>query len=322
MSPEDVTPNPAEPPSPRRAPRFDVEPYRPDGVAPPGGLALLVGGVLGTAAALGFVLGFVEQWFYLIIVFPVVAGALLGAAGRGLVRAGRVRSPAVAGAVAALGGVAMMFFMHYFCYLRDLPNINRKGASPPSVFEYIDLEAQVGVVIGENGANEINLGYIGSYLYFAVETALAAGFALAIARGPALDPFCRNCNEWKTGRTLAGLPHVPPHVAVEAVQSGALLDLLETGVPLGGGYNTLFLKVFLCPRCGGEGTVVAAVESVTTDSRGRRYTKLLGRTVYPGEVLPLIDDYTRLRPPIRGQSIAKDADNNSPETRGEDIRPA
>ena len=312
---EGITPDSVPP---RRAPRFEVEPYRPDGVAPPGGLALLVIGVLGTAAALGLVLSFAVEQFYLIVIFPLLAGALLGAAGRALVRAGRVRSPAVVCAVAALGGVAMMFFMHYFDYLHNRDNPAWQGMPPANVLEYIDLEAQAGVVVGENGNNDLNLGYVGSYIYFVFETALAAGFAVGIARGPALDPFCRNCNGWKTGRTLAGLPHVPLHVAVEAVQTGALLDLLETGVPLGGGYNTLFLKVFTCPRCTGEGTVVAAVEQMTTDSRGRRYTKLLGRTTYPGEVLALTDEYSPwLRP-----RVAPEADKNPPGTRSEDIRPA
>ena len=130
--------------------------------------------------------------------------------------------------------------------------------------------------IGENGNNDVNLGYVGSYIYFALETLLAAGFAFGIGRGSASDPFCRRCNRWKTGRTLAGLPHIAPHAAVEAVQAGALLELLETGVPIGGGYNTLFLKVFTCPQCNGEGTVAAAVERVTMDSRGRRRTQASG----------------------------------------------
>ena len=181
---EDITSNaipsyPAE--APRRAPRFDVEPYQPDGVAPPGGLAFLMVGVLGTAAALGLVLSYAVEQFYLILVFPLLAGALLGGAGRALVRAGRVRSPAVAATVAALGGVAMMFFMHYFDYLHNLNNPGWQGAPAANVLEYIDIEAQEGVVVGENGNNDINLGYVGSYLYFAFETILAAGVAAGIA---------------------------------------------------------------------------------------------------------------------------------------------
>ena len=192
-------------------------------------------------------------------------------------------------------------------------------ARPPAanVLEYIDIEAQEGVVVGENGNNDINLGYVGSYLYFAFETILAAGVAAGIARGSALDPFCRNCNGWKTGRTLAGLPHVPQHVAVEAVEAGALLDLLETGVPMGRGHNSQFLKVVVCPRCSGEGTVVAMVERITTDSRGRRSTKRFGKTVYPGEVLARIDEHS----PWLHPRVVPGAENSPPETRREDIRP-
>src|SRR5205807_990855 len=95
MSSDQLTPNP-QPPDPQpRAPRFDAEPYRPDGAAPFGGLALLMGGVFATAMGLGLVLSFLGQWIYIPFIFPILAGLLLGAAAQGLVRAGRVRSPAV-----------------------------------------------------------------------------------------------------------------------------------------------------------------------------------------------------------------------------------
>ena len=288
MSPDEITPNrsPADP-----APRFDAEPFRPDGVVPPGGLALLLAGVALTAVALGFILSYVGQWFYMPIIFAIVAGGLLGAAGRALVTAGRVRGPTVAGTVAALGGVGMMFAMHTFDCLRDLNLPAGQGVSPAVVFQYIDLEAQAGVVIGDVGNNNgLNLGYVGSYIYFAVETVLAAGLAFALTRGAAAVPFCRECNVWKRPRPLAALPHVPAAVAVEALRAGALLDLLDTGAPAAGA-DHLTLKAAVCPRCGGDGSVVAMVERLTVDSRGRRHLKILGQYVYPGQVLALLDTY-------------------------------
>ena len=304
-----------------RAPRFDVEPFQPDGGVPPAGFLLLVGGVLATAAFLGFLLAVAVESFYLVVLFPIIAGALLGGAGRGLVRAGRIRSPAVAGTVAAVAGLAMMFLMHYFCYIHDLYNAGLVGAPPINVFQYINLEAHEGVLIGENGANGINLGYVGSYIYFAFETLLAVGFAVGLAYGPAAEPFCRSCNRWKQGRTLAALPHVPQRVAVDAVEVGALLDLLDTGVPIGGGNNNQFLKVFACPQCGGAGTVAAAVEQITMDSRGRGRTKLLGRSVYPGEVLALIEEYSPWRrPPAASEAAPRDVDDRPSELRRDDVR--
>ncbi len=316
---EDITSNaipsyPAE--APRRAPRFDVEPYQPDGVAPPGGLAFLMVGVLGTAAALGLVLSYAVEQFYLILVFPLLAGALLGGAGRALVRAGRVRSPAVAATVAALGGVAMMFFMHYFDYLHNLNNPGWQGAGRqrPGIHRYRGPGGR-GRRRKRQQRHQPRLRRLVPLLRLRDDP--GGGRRRRHRAGSALDPFCRNCNGWKTGRTLAGLPHVPQHVAVEAVEAGALLDLLETGVPMGRGHNSQFLKVVVCPRCSGEGTVVAMVERITTDSRGRRSTKRFGKTVYPGEVLARIDEHS----PWLHPRVVPGAENSPPETRREDIRP-
>jgi hypothetical protein len=302
MSSNEITPDsiPLAPVAPsQQAPRFDAEPFRPDGVAPLSGLALLLVGVALSATALGFVLSFVGQWFYMPIVFPMIAGMLLGGAGRVLVRAGKVRSQVVAGTIGGLGGLGMMFSMHYFDCLTALNFLNWQAVTPAVVFRYIDLVAKVGVVIGEGGNNGFNLGYVGSYIYFALEAAVATAFAFAVTKGAAAAPFCRACNVWKQPRTLAGLPHVPPAVAVEALRAGALLDLLDTGTPTAGGHP-LNLKASVCPRCGGDGSVVAAVERVTVDSRGRRNVKVIGQYVYPGQVLALVDQYAPQRPPARG----------------------
>jgi hypothetical protein len=317
MPSDEITPD-STPPAP---PRFDAEPFRPDGAVPPGGLALLLGGVALTALALGFVLSFVGQWFYLPIIFPIFAAMLLGGAGRVLVRAGKVRSPGVAGLIAALGGLGMMFFMHYFDCLLALNFVNWQAVTPTIVFRYIDWVAQSGVVIGEDGNNGVNLGYVGSYIYFALEAVLATGFALVITKGAAAVPFCRGCNVWKQPRTLAGLPHVPPTVAVEALRAGALLDLLDTGTPTAGGHP-LNLKAAVCPRCGADGSVVAAVEQITIDSRGRRHVKVIGQYVYPGQVLTLLDQYAPQRLASRARRPAGDetsAGERPPENPREDL---
>jgi len=283
-----------EPPGPPR--RFDAEPFRPDGVVPLGGLALLLVGVALTAVTLGFVLSFVGQWLYLPIIFAMVAGTLLGGAGRALGSAGRIRNSVVAGTVAALGALGMMYSMHYFDYHREIGNPAWQGRPPDNVFQYIDLEAQAGIVLRKleppgafPGVNPgFNLGYVGSYVYFGLETFLAAGIALAIARTGASAPFCRACGAWKKVRTLAGLPFVTLQTAVAAVREGAVLDLLDAGAPLGRG-DKLFLVVFVCPRCGGDGTVVVAVKQITVHPNGGKSHKIVGHSLYPGEVLALLD---------------------------------
>ncbi len=287
MPSDEIIPNSTPPAA---APRFDAEPFRPDGVVPLGGLALLLGGLALTAIALGFLLSFVGQWFYFPIVFPIIAAFLLGGAGRVLAWAGKVRSPAVAGTIGALAGLGMMYSNHYFDCLLALNFVNWQAVTPVIVFRYIDFVATAGVVIGDVGNDGINLGYVGSYIYFALEAVLATAFAAVVTKGAAAVPFCRGCNVWKQPRTLAGLPHVSPAVAVEALRAGAILDLLDTGAPTTGAHP-LNLKASICPRCGGDSSVVAGVESITVDSRGRRNVKVIGQYVYPGQVLTLLDQY-------------------------------
>jgi hypothetical protein len=283
-------------PSGTTPPRFSVEPYQPDGGVPPGGLVLLLTGAALTAVALGFALSFVGQWFYFPFIFPLVAGLALGGAVAGLVRAGKVRNAALVVTAAALSGVGMMLANHYFDYLSEYNNPAWQGDPPANVFEYIDAEAQTGVVIGDvgNGNNGMNLGYTGSYIYFVAEAFLAALCAFIVARNAALLPFCRNCAVWKPSRTLADLPHVPPKVAVEAVEAGALLDLVEIAAPPLSGCP-LKLRAHVCPRCGDEGTLVAEVQLTTIDSRGRQYSKVLARSVYPAGVLALLNQHSTWR---------------------------
>ena len=68
------TTNPAPTMTPARPvnhPKFDVQPYQPDGGFTASGLVTMLGAMLAGGAAVGFAAHYVANFFYLIILFPV-----------------------------------------------------------------------------------------------------------------------------------------------------------------------------------------------------------------------------------------------------------
>lgn len=299
MSNDAITPEPNPDPIPPEAaaeatppPRFQTQPYVPDGSAKPLGLALTLGGGLVAAVLVGFLAGFIGQWFYLVVLFPFIIGFALGGAGIGLIKVGKLRNPLLAGIAAGLSGVMAMGTMHYVNYQRDLDTAAVKLAVDRAALEngisfarYLDLSAQEGVTISRATGKDkgMNLGYVGSYIYWLVEMILVAGVAWVMMRKTAAAPFCASCNTWKNDRPLAMVTVPAEDMAVRAVQEGDVVSLLSCAGPIQA--QGLLLKTAVCPRCGAEGEVDVALERVTKNSKGQKQMTLVTRATYPGEVL-------------------------------------
>jgi hypothetical protein len=290
---------PAPPP-----PRFDAEPYRPDGGVPSAGLALVLAGVLGTGVAVGCAASLIGQWLYLIIIFPALMGLGVGAVGVALVKAGRIRHPALAALAGVLGGVMALGGMHYFDSLRYAREVDRlvqelvrnapekgPGGERPvfrakvSLLDFMHAQAKQGVSIGKPGQKDgINLGYTGSIIYWLVEVLFAAGVAAGMMRAAAAAPFCRECGVWKDEKPLAMVaPGTAGANATDAIRDGELARLLESsGPPAAEG---LLLKLAACPNCGAEGDVVVTLCELSKNDKGATVSKDLARATYPGAVL-------------------------------------
>ncbi|MGH7223970.1 MAG: hypothetical protein ACRELF_12135, partial [Gemmataceae bacterium] len=228
-APSAITPEPVpEAPSPP-PPRFQTQPYVPDGNFPPLGLALTLGGGLMAAVLVGFLASVIGQWFYLVVLFPLLIGLALGGVGMAFIKIGKLRSPLLAGVAAGLSGIMAMGTMHYAEYQRflnvlaeKLP-VNRDQLQDNISFAtYIDFMAKQGVTIGrvvQRGNDKgMNLGHIGSYIYWLVEMLVVAGIVWVMMRKAAAAPFCVGCNAWKDERPL-GMVTVPvEELAVQAVQ--------------------------------------------------------------------------------------------------------
>lgn len=286
-APETVTPT-SEP-----APRFDAEPYAPDGGASPAGLALLLGGTLLAAVVIGCLVGIVKQWFYLVLLFPAAVGAAVGGIGLVLIKRGKVRSAPLAGIAAVLGGVMAMGSLHYVGFLRYLnanPLVRAAAeAGKYSFRDYLDEYATSGVRIGRPGAKDggMNLGYYGSYIYWFVEVLVVAGAALAMMLTQARAPFCRECGVWKDEKPLALVTTPTVDMAAEALREGQLASLLQCSAPVGP--EGLLLKVAACPLCGAEGSVDVTLQHIAKNSKGEQQVKHVAQITYPGAVLRFLD---------------------------------
>src|SRR5262249_53278076 len=224
--PENQPVTPAGPP-----PRFDTIPYRPDRGFTPANSALLLGVFLVAGTVLGIIAFYVSKMIWLVMIFPVLIGAILGGIGIWVVRRHKIRHPALAGVAGFLGGFSAMLAMHYaeYLYFRSqvrpviapflqLPEDVRealRAAGPraqpfkmyESFFGFMDGAAEQGVEIKSTrgGGKETNLGYVGSWIYWGLEVLIIAGISFAMVRSKASEPFCTDCGTWKNRVQVAAL---------------------------------------------------------------------------------------------------------------------
>jgi hypothetical protein len=299
MSSDAVTPQPAEgprdlPPDPavQAPPRFDTQPFRPDGGVPLTGLLWTLSLAVGSGVAIGAGAAYVAQWLYLVLVFPAAMGLVVGAATARAVRQGKVRSPHIAALAGVLGGAAVVLSLHYFEYLNALDDMDAKnpGAKQAALdngftlLHFFEVRAREGVSLAQTGhSSEVNLGYFGSYVYWLVDAGMVLGVAWIFPRLAARKPFCARCSHWKSEHALAVLDPAWQRTVFEAVRQGELLRLLE-----GAGHRGtehLSLKLSSCDFCGEDSPADVLVESVSKNSKGHPVTAELAHVTYPGEVL-------------------------------------
>ena len=303
--------------------RFQVQPYKPDTGFALSGMAMLLSSLAIVGAALGFVAHFISQYFWLIILFPALIGGALGAVGARMTRQGRVRNPWIGGLAGFLGGALAMLLMHYFDYrtFKDdtvgklHPDIVELAKAPPAEQQrqlaplnaedrsnvelalraarvdgfgsYLDFNAHVGVQINKATSGKdkgLNLGYYGSYTYWAIEVLIVAGITFAMVRKATATPFCRDCDQWKNAKVLGGFTG-DATAAAAAVNAGDLSALATAGPATGGPAQ---LTVACCDACVGRGSIDVQLDALTVDAKGNTSTKTLAHATYPAAALPYL----------------------------------
>lgn len=233
----------------------------------------LAGGLIGFAAH------YVEKLFWLIILFPLGIGLILGFVGTAMVKRAHLRSPMIGALAGFFGGLMAMGTMHYLDFeeFRSIMNKNQnmvliKKLTPdelnkaiakvpdPEQFRavlnamdsfkgFMDFQAKIGVEISNHGSSGMNLGYYGSYIYWGIEVLFVMGMAVAVLRKECAQPYCAACREWKKQTTLGGLSGLSAD-AGKALADGDLAGLQACGP--GPQLTHLVLYDSTCPTCNGQ----------------------------------------------------------------------
>jgi hypothetical protein len=151
---------------------------------------------------------------------------------------------------------------------------------------YVDYAAHVGVSIGRvhdvGKDHGLNLGYIGSYIYWVVEVLVVAGFAFFLASTAAAKPYCIQCEKWKKSQSLGSLqPAAEP--AVEAIREGDLTRLHEHRPSTQAG--EILVDAAICPGCRESGTIDLKVQRAVKNKKGEISKTELAHVTYPGSAL-------------------------------------
>ncbi|HVU12423.1 MAG TPA: hypothetical protein VHD90_14160 [Phototrophicaceae bacterium] len=244
--------------------------YRASNRVPFGGFILLILIAVIGGAILGGILWAVDDYvhFYLVIVFPLFAGAIAGALLRLGVTAGKVRSPLFALLMGFIAGLVMFGVYHYADYtitflgiLRE-PTVQTGGKVPSDadvdkltkeLFQdyhvsdsgflgYLEYEANIGFSITNadyvNNDSDLNLTGNLVWAYWGIEILIAMITAGAIARGAANQPFDEESGDWYGSPSRLGITTTKNSKALTTAlkdgnwqQAGSLLTTQGIGYP-------------------------------------------------------------------------------------------
>ncbi|MDD4890771.1 MAG: hypothetical protein PHU85_12680, partial [Phycisphaerae bacterium] len=244
--------------------------------------------------------------------FPVGIGFAVGFAGSKVTTKSKVRSPLIGGLLGFVCGVAAILCMHYFDYRSYLDEmqkgeiariikmsdaefesgiaevaaedqrvlrLTRTAVRKGTFAAYMDLQAEFGVELKRTASSSksggMNLGYIGSFIYWIVEVLIVAGIAFVLVRSAASEPFCGQCNQWRVAQPL-GAVNDDGVAAIAAGNMPALSAAMATGLPA-----RLPVGAYVCPGCGVAGDVDVKVVRQTVNKKGEKSTEVLAFVTYP-----------------------------------------
>jgi len=281
--------------------RFECEPYAPEGGVAAAGVPVLFSFVLAGAIFFGWLVAFVGKWLYLVFLSPIAVGFGIFGAGYLGVRLGKVRNPGIASLAGLLGGCVAMLTVHYTFYLQTLAEVPRLRPeekshlmwSPKAFALFFDARAEDGVRLSSSRAGPtssgVNLGYVGSYIYWFGEWLLVAAIGLGGMLLAASEPFCARCKRWKHKHKL-GVLDGPQEEVLETLTEGRVADLAQFApAPKDG---PLLLTASVCPMCK-KGDIDIKVEQVTKNYKGEEKKTDLLHLTYGREALVAFESVFR-----------------------------
>jgi hypothetical protein len=286
------------------------------GLAPFFGISAIAGAITGYAA------GWVSQWFYLVLLFPIVIGAAVGAVGGTAIRIGKVRVPWLCGLAGFLAGTLACFSMYMCEYsrfeaelemippefremARNLEQFQARRAELPKeiqefvdelaqdeqgrqtlaidgFFDYMDVQAQNGVEIGR--ATDVNKK--GGMNLGYTGSYIYWGIELLIVAGISFAMM--------KGRAAEPFCiHCENWKTTEelgrvAGDQPSVVEALETGrlseIKAGAPMPSgLILSIFECQKCGADSTIDLGLVRTDMNDKGEASTTKITMVTYPGD---------------------------------------
>ena len=226
--------------------------YRASGIAPlPGILTALIVGLI-AAILMGGVLYAIEHYagFYLIVLFPAIAGAVIGFALSKAVNGSKIRNGAVAVLLGLIAATALTGTYHFAKYQFELKDDARQFLISKNLpvtdaavdettdeflksetgmtgfFGFLQLEAQQGISITRNSASSgIEFKGVWYWVYTAVEFAIVLFVIAGIAWAAAIEPFNEAQQQWYgPEQVILSAPDTNAKPLETALKSGAFED--------------------------------------------------------------------------------------------------
>ncbi len=295
--------------------------YKPSGIAPVQGIliALVFAAIAGLIA--GGLLWFADHkiGFYLIVLFPAVAGFIVAVATSGGVDTGKIRNPLVAGLIGLLGGALALGVYHYLSYEISFKDSIKEALAQQSTAQvssadvqkfsdeylrgevndtgfvgFLKDEAKEGISITRSSSSsgiELKNGW--AWGYFIIEGLIIAGLAALMGSNSASEPFDERANAWY-GKSiyLGGTGSDQSETFVNALkggsfeQAGSLVrpERAELGLP----------RVELHARLSPDANADEAVLEVKAVKPGKKKNEEATETLMTGLITR--DELMRLKP--------------------------
>ncbi|WP_162672533.1 hypothetical protein [Gemmata massiliana] len=245
--------------------------------------AAAVGAV--TAVILSVVCAFVGSFFWLLLIFPVVHGVLVGIVPGLVGRITKADYPVQLALIGAASGAFSVLGVHYLDYLGSSIN---PGAPTGGFWEFMRFRAEEGVRIGKvfQGGNRTNLGFTGSVVYWCVELLFTVAAAAGAAQAWVQEPLCRECLAWKKKREL-GPYKIDLGTAIKAAAAGCPATMVSPRA----GDDTVTIEIFTCPNCAEDGIDVRVFGTRTEKDQTARAASVF--VTYPESAQQEFDDLRR-----------------------------
>jgi hypothetical protein len=253
--------------------------------------------VLIAGIALGVIASMLGEVCYLVLLYPLALGFVMAGLTFLAVRLGQVRSPLVAALAGLMGGCVCVLTMHWLDYRRtvtlartDPPRLPEQLAArlrdSTGLFDYLDAMASLGLTISSRDTGGLNLGYVGTCVYWSSELVLVMLIAAAGGVGGARDPFCVACRAWKEERYMGTLCDGGEAMLRDLKRGN--LSALECCRPSPAG-NELVLRVAVCPRCGVDCPIDLHIERNPRARRSPGSAAWPMHLTLPGEALRVLE---------------------------------